>query len=47
MRWMNLEPIIESDITQKDKDKYHMLIHIYGIYKYGTDEIICREAMEI
>ena len=47
MRWMNLEPIIESDITQKDKDKYHMLIHIYGIYKDGTDEIICREAMEI
>ena len=46
MRWMNLEPIIESDITQKEKDKYHILTHIYGIYKDGTDEIIHREAME-
>ena len=46
MRWMNLEPIIESDVTQKEKDKYHILTHIYGIYKDGTDEIICREAME-
>ena len=46
MRWMNLEPIIESDVTQKEKDKSHILTHIYGIYKDGTDEIICREAME-
>jgi len=46
MRWMNLEPIIESDVTQKEKDKYHILTHIYGIYKDGTDEIICREAMQ-
>ena len=47
MRWMNLEHIIKSDVTQKEKDKYRILIHIYGIYKDGTDEIICREAMEI
>ena len=31
MRWMNLEPIIQSEITQKEKDKYHILIHIYVI----------------
>ena len=28
MRWMNLEPIIQSDMSQKEKDKY-ILTHIY------------------
>ena len=46
MRWMNLESIIQSEVSQKDKNKYHILTHIYGIYKDGTDEIIHREAME-
>ena len=31
MRWMNLEPITQSEISQKEKDKYHILTHIYGI----------------
>ena len=31
MRWMKLEPIIQSDISQKDKDQYSILMHIYGI----------------
>ena len=31
MRWMNLELIIHSEVTQKDKDKYLILMHIYGI----------------
>ena len=31
MRWMNLEPIIQSEMNQKEKDKYHILRHI-GIY---------------
>ena len=31
MRWMKLEPIIQSDISQKDKDQYSILTHIYGI----------------
>ena len=31
MRWMNLEPIIQSEIGQKEKDKYHILLHICGI----------------
>ena len=45
MRWMNLEPIIQSEVSQKEKDKYCILTHIYGIYKDGTDEFICRAAM--
>ena len=31
VRWMKLEPIIQSEITQKDKDQYSILTHIYGI----------------
>ena len=31
MRWMNLEPIIQSEMSQKEKDKYHIPTHIYGI----------------
>ena len=30
VRWMNLEPIIQSEVSQKEKDKYHILMHIYG-----------------
>ena len=29
MRWMNLGPIIQSEVSQKEKDKYHILTHIY------------------
>ena len=46
MRWMNLEPVIQSGVSQTEKDKYHILMHIYGIYKDGTDEPICKAAME-
>ena len=28
MRWMNLEPIIQSEVSQKEKDKYHILMHM-------------------
>ena len=31
MRWMNLEPIIQSEVSKKDKNKYHISRHIYGI----------------
>ena len=43
---MNLEPIIQREISQKEKNKYHILMHMYGIQKDGTDEIICRAAMK-
>ena len=46
MRLMNLEPIIQSEVTQKEKDKYHILTHIYRIQKNGTEEFIYRAAME-
>ena len=31
MRWMKLEPIIHSEINQKEKHQFSILTHIYGI----------------
>ena len=33
VRWMDLESVIQSEVSQKEKNKYHMLTHIYGIKK--------------
>ena len=33
MRWMKLEPIIQSEVSQKEKHQYSILTHIYGIRK--------------
>ena len=30
MQWMNLESIIPNEVSQKEKDKYHILMCIYG-----------------
>ena len=41
VRWMDLESVIQSEVGQKGKNKYHMLTHIYGILKKkkkGSDE---------
>ena len=35
--WMNLEFIIQSEINQKEKNRYQILMHICGIEKNGTD----------
>ena len=44
---MNLESTIQSEVSQKKKNIYHILTHIHGIQKDSTDEPICRGAMEI
>ena len=31
MWWMNLEPVIQSEVSQKEKNTYCILIHMYGI----------------
>ena len=38
MGWMDPESVIQSEVSQKDKNKYCMLTHIYGTKKNGTDE---------
>ena len=45
MQWESLEPIIQSEESQKEKNKYVSEL-IYGIQKGGTEETIRRAAME-
>ena len=33
VRWVDTETVIQSEVNQKEKNKYHMLTHIYGIQK--------------
>ena len=47
MRWIKLEPIIQSEISQKKKHQYSILTHIYGIQKDGKDYPICKTAKEM
>ena len=46
MRWMKLEPIIQSEASQKEKHQYSILTHIYGIQKDGNDDLVCETAKE-
>ena len=43
-RWMNLEPVIQSEASKKKNDKYCILMYIYGISKGSTDDPTCRAA---
>ena len=46
LRWMKLEPIIQSEVSQKEKHQYSILTHIYGIQKDGNDDPVCETAKE-
>ena len=46
MRWMKLEAIIQSDVSQKDKHQYSILMHKYGIQKDDNDDPIYKAAKE-
>ena len=49
MRWMKLEPIIQSEVSQKEKKKNHqysILKHIFGIEKDGNESPICETTKE-
>ena len=37
MRWMNLEPITESEVSQKEKDKHCLLVYINSIKVYRAN----------
>ena len=41
-----LETVIQSEVSQKEKNKYHMLTYICGTQKNGTDEPVCRAEIE-
>ena len=44
-RWMNIEPSIQSEVSLKKKNKYHIVTHMHGIQKYCTDKPICTAAI--
>ena len=46
MRWIKLEPIIQSKVSQKEKHQYSILMHIYGIQKDSNDDPICETEKE-
>ena len=44
--WMDLETVIQSEVSQKEKNKYCMLTHICGIWKNGTGQLVCKAEIE-
>ena len=49
VRWMHLESVIQSEVNQKEKNKYCMLTHIYGIKKEkknGSEEPMGRTRIK-
>ena len=46
MRCMKLEPIIHSEVSQKEKQKYSILTHIYGIQKDDNTNPVYETAKE-
>ena len=46
MRWMKLEPIIHSEVSQKEKHQYSIPMHINGIQKDSNDNPICEIARD-
>ena len=46
VRWMKLEPIIQSEVSQKEKHQYSIVMPIYGIQKDGNDNPVYKTAKE-
>ena len=44
---MKLEPIIQGEVSQKEKHQYSMLTHMYRIYKDGNDSPVCETAKNL
>ena len=42
IRWMTLEPITQIEVSEKEKDKYCIMMTLYGIWKDGTNNPMCR-----
>ena len=43
---MDLETVIQSEVSQKEKNKYRILTHICGTQKNGTYELVCNAEIE-
>ena len=44
--WMDLETVIQSELSPKENNKYRILTHVCGTEKNGTDEPVCRAEVE-
>ena len=44
--WINPESVVQSKVSQKEKNKYHTLTHICGIQKNDIDDLICKTEIE-
>ena len=44
--WMEVETVIQSEVSQKEKNKYRLLMYICGIQKNGIDDLICKAEIE-
>ena len=47
-RWVSLQIVILSEVSQAQKNKYHLLLLMYGIWggKKGTNELIYKAEVE-
>ena len=43
---MDLETVLQSEVSQKEENKYWMLTHTCGTWKNGRDDLICKAEME-
>ena len=46
MKWRNIQPFTQSEVRQKEKSKYRLLMHIHMESKNGTNEPIFNEGVE-
>ena len=47
MRQMNLEPVIQSEVSQKEQNKYYTLTHIHGMQKDVTNKCILNFCIQL
>ena len=40
--WMDLETVKKSEVSQKDKEQYHILRHVCGNLEKSEDDTICK-----
>ena len=44
--WMDLETVIQNEVSQKEKNKYCIVVHKCGIKKNGINYLICKAEIE-
>ena len=43
---MKLEPAIQTEVSQREKQQYNIFMCIYGIYNNDNDDPICKTSKE-